>query len=64
MTSTTIRISRATHDELRSLARERHQTVTQTVERAVRLLRQEEIGRDLAAALTDEETRWLDAEAG
>jgi hypothetical protein len=62
--TTTIRISRATHDEIKRLARGRHRTVAETVSRAVRLLRQDEIGRDLAAPLTDEELSWLDAEAG
>ncbi|GAB3499702.1 hypothetical protein [Flexivirga sp.] len=62
--TTTIRISRQTRDELRQLATERHQTVADTVSRAVRLLHQDDIGRDLAAPLTDEETSWLDADAG
>ncbi|MHA7245801.1 hypothetical protein [Arthrobacter tecti] len=62
--TTTIRVSRTTHDELLRLANERHQTVANTVARAVRLLHQDEIGHDLAAPLTDDETAWLDAEAG
>lgn len=62
--TTTIRISRATRDELSLLARDRHQTVAETVARAVRLLRQEEIGRELAVPLTAEEVDWLDADAG
>ena len=62
--TTTIRVSRATRDELRHLARSRHLTVAETVARAVRLLRQDELGRDLAAPLTDEEVSWLDADAG
>lgn len=62
--TTTIRISRTTHHELRRLANERHQTVADTVTRAVRLLLQDDIGRDLAAPLTDEEASWLDADAG
>jgi predicted transcriptional regulator len=60
--TTTIRISRATHDELRHLARERHQTVAETISRAVRLLRQDDIGRGLATPLTGEEATWLDAD--
>jgi predicted transcriptional regulator len=62
--TTTIRISRATHDEIKRLARGSDRTVAETVSRAVRLLRQDEIGRDLASPLTDEEVSWLDAEAG
>ncbi len=63
-TTTTIRISRTTHRELRRLANQRHQTVADTVSRAVRLLLQDDIGRDLSAPLSDEETAWLDADAG
>ncbi len=62
--TTTIRISRATHEELRQLAADRHQTVADTVSRAVRLLQQDDIGRQLAEPLTDEEVAWLDADAG
>lgn len=62
--TTTIRISRDTHDELSSLARDRQQTVAETVSRAVRLLRQDEMGRELASPLTDDELSWLDADAG
>lgn len=62
--TTTIRISRTTHDELRRQADRRHQTVGETVSRAVRLLQQEAIGRDLAEPLSDDESSWLDADAG
>jgi len=46
------------------LAKARHQTVAETESRAVRLLRQDEIGHDLAAPLTDDEVAWLNADAG
>lgn len=62
--TTTIRVSRITHDELLKLANEHHQTVADTVSRAIRLLHQDDIGHDLATPLTDEETAWLDADAG
>ncbi len=62
--TTTIRISRGTHDELSRLARDSHRTVAETVARAVRLLQQDEIGRELSSPLTDEEVSWLDADAG
>lgn len=62
--TTTIRVSRATRDELRQVAQRRQLTVAETVAQAVRLLRQDGIGRDLASPLTDEETSWLDADAG
>jgi len=62
--TTTIRISRTTHDELKMLAHDQQRTVAETVSRAVRLLHQDEIGRDLAVPLLDEEQAWLDADAG
>ncbi len=62
--TTTIRVDRSTRDHLNRLARERHITVAQAASRAVRLLEQEQIGRDLAAPLTTDETAWLDAEGG
>ncbi len=62
--STTIRVDRATHAELRRLAAEEHVTITEVVLRAVRALRQERMGRELARDLTDEENAWLDADLG
>lgn len=62
--TTTVRVDRATHEELRRLARERNSTVAETIARAVRVLRQEEMGGDLAGPLGDEESDWLDAELG
>ena len=62
--TTTIRVDRSTRDHLNRLARERHITVAQAASRAVRLLEQEQIGRDLAAPLTTDETAWLDADGG
>lgn len=62
--TTTIRISRKTHASVTRLAAERQETIDETVSRAIRLLRQDAMGRDLAADLTDDETAWLDAEAG
>lgn len=62
--TTTIRISRATHSRVARLAAERHETIDETVGRAIRMLRQDAMAHDLAADLNDEETVWLDAEAG
>lgn len=62
--TTTVRVSRATREALRSQADRRGQTVTATLDRAVRLLEQELIGIDLAADLRDDERVWLDADAG
>lgn len=62
--TTTIRISRDTHTRVTQLAAERQETIDETVSRAIRALRQDAMARDLAADLNDEETAWLDAEAG
>jgi predicted transcriptional regulator len=62
--TTTVRVDRATHEELKRLARERNSTVAETVARAVRVLRQEQMGQELAAPLTDGESEWLDADLG
>lgn len=62
--TTTIRVSRATHARVTRLAAERHESVDETVSSALRLLRQDAMGRDLAEELTEDETAWLDADAG
>jgi predicted transcriptional regulator len=62
MVTTTIRVDRATHEELKRLARARHSTVAQTVARTVRALRQEQMAIDLAQPLDSDETEWLDAD--
>ncbi|NYE00454.1 putative transcriptional regulator [Kineosphaera limosa] len=62
--TTTIRISRDTHARVTRLAAERHETIDETVSRAIRALRQDAMGADLAADLTDDEVAWLDADAG
>jgi hypothetical protein len=62
--TTTVRIDRSTHQELRRLANERHITVSEAVARGVRLLRQEQMGQQLTAPLTDGERDWLDADLG
>ena len=60
----TIRISRDTHARVTRLAAERHETIDETVSRALRALRQDVMSQDLAAELTDDEKLWLDADAG
>ena len=62
--TTTIRASRFTRDVLGELADRRGETVTRTIDRAVRLLEQEMIGRDLSEPLRGDELAWLDADAG
>lgn len=62
--TTTIRISRDTHARVTRLAAERHETIDETVRHAIRALRQDAMARDLADELTEDETAWLDADAG
>ena len=62
--TTTIRVSWSTHAVLTRLATESHESIDRTVNRAVRALCQDEIARDLGRDLTDDETAWLDADAG
>jgi antitoxin component of RelBE/YafQ-DinJ toxin-antitoxin module len=64
MPSTSVRIDRETHEELKKLARELGTTVGEAVAIATRRLRQQRIGRDLRTPLTETETSWLDAELG
>lgn len=64
MQSTSVRIDQATHQELKRLAGELSTTVGETVALAVRRLRQDRIGEDLTAALTEDEVDWLDADLG
>ena len=64
MHSTSVRIDSSTHDELKRLAVEMNTTVGHTVALAVRALRQDRLGRDLAAPLLAEEISWLDADLG
>ena len=64
MHSTSVRIDASTHEDLKRLAVELHTTVGNTVALAVRALRQDRAGADLATALRDDEVSWLDAELG
>lgn len=64
MRSTSVRIDAATHEELRRLAAELHTTVGNAVSLAVRALRQDRVGADLAVSLRDDEVAWLDADLG
>ncbi len=64
MQSTSVRIDRATHQELKRLSDELGTTVGETVALAVRRLRQDRIGEELTAVLTRYEVDWLDADLG
>ncbi|MFT7650578.1 MAG: putative transcriptional regulator [Candidatus Poriferisodalaceae bacterium] len=64
MQSTSVRIDTATHEQLKRLAEELNTTVGNTVSLAVRALRQDRVGANLAAPLRDDELAWLDADLG
>ena len=64
MHSTSVRIDATTHEELKRLATELNTTVGNTVSLAVRALRQDRIGADLATPLRADETAWLDGDLG
>lgn len=64
MQTTSVRIDGETHDELKRLAAELGTTVGRTVTLAVRALRQDRVGEQLAQPLRADETAWLDAELG
>ena len=62
--STSVRVDRETHEELKKLAGELGTTVGEVVAIAARRLRQQRIGNDLRAPLSDDELDWLDADLG
>jgi len=64
MQSTSVRIDATTHEELKRLALELKTTVGNTVSLAVRALRQDRVGADLAQPLRRDEALWLDADLG
>ena len=64
MKSTSVRIDVATHEQLKQLAGRLGVTVGQTVAVAVRRLRQDQIGLELAGEQIADELRWLDADPG
>ena len=64
MQSTSVRIDASTHEDLKRLAAELKTTVGNTVSLAVRALRQDRVGADLATPLRDDESVWLNADLG
>ena len=64
MQTTSVRIDRATHLELKRLASELEVSVGEAVRIAVRRATQERIGAQLGAELTTQENAWLDADLG
>lgn len=64
MHSTSVRVDADTHEELKRLAQDLGTTVGHTVTLAVRALRQDRVGDQLARPLRADETAWLDADLG
>ncbi len=64
MQSTSVRIDITTHEELKRLAAELGESVGGTVALAVRRLRQDRIGEELARDTEVDERAWLDADLG
>ena len=65
MQSTSVRIDRATHDEIKRLAASLGTTAGDTVALAIRSLAQRQMGAQLASTpLRDDEIAWLDADLG
>lgn len=64
MQSTSVRIDQITHLQIKQLAADLGTTVGETVAIAIRRLRQDQIGAELTATLSEEEVEWLDAELG
>lgn len=64
MQSTSVRIDADTHEELKRVAESLGVTVGRAVTLAVRALRQERMGAELAHPTTPDEHAWLDAELG
>lgn len=64
MSSTSVRINRDTHEELKRLARDLGTTVGEAVAIAARRLRQQRIGKELSTPLSQDEIDWLDADLG
>jgi hypothetical protein len=64
MQSTSVRVDVETHRELKVLAASLGVSVGDTVALAVRRLRQDRMGAELARGLSNEEVDWLDADLG
>ncbi len=62
--TTTIRVARATRDQLARLARQTGRSLADTVARGAQLVEQERMGIQLAEPLRDDEEAWLGAELG
>jgi len=59
-----LRVHTETHAAFLAESRRRGATIDAVARDALRALRREELGRELAAPLDDEERTWLDADLG
>ena len=59
-----LRVSERTHAGFKREAERRGETIDSVAAAALRALRQEEMGRQLAEPLRDDEESWVDAELG
>jgi hypothetical protein len=59
-----IRVSERTHEAFKREAERRGEPIDRVAARALRALRQKEMGAELAAPLRDDEQAWLDADLG
>jgi len=64
MQSTSVRIDVVTHRELKKLSAQLGSSIGDTLALAVRRLKQDQIGSELRAPLSANETEWLDADLG
>lgn len=62
--TTSVRIDRRTHSEIKRLAHDLDRSVGETVALAIRHLRQERMGLQLANPLDAADVQWLDADLG
>jgi hypothetical protein len=59
-----LRVSERTHEGFKREAERRGETIDSVATAALRALRQQEMGRQLAEPLSDDEQSWLDADLG
>ena len=62
MSSASVRIDVATHEEVKQLAAALGTSMGATIALAVRSLRQDRIGEELASAFTSGDSVWLDGD--
>jgi hypothetical protein len=63
-TTKMLRVSERTHEGFKREAERRGETIDSVAAAALRALRQEEIGQQLAHPFREDEQAWLDADLG